>query len=40
MQILKILFRRNEFDTFEIRKFNGIHFDYFVAISRNPIKKF
>ena len=30
---------RKEFDTIEIRKFNGINFDVFVDITKNPIKK-
>ena len=30
---------RSETRTFEIRKFNGIPFNYFVDITRNPIKK-
>ena len=30
---------RNEYDTFEVRKFNGISFDMFVDVTYNPIKK-
>ena len=30
---------RNEYDTFEVRKFNGILFDMFVDVIFNPIKK-
>ena len=30
---------RNEFDTIEVRKFNGITFDMYVDITENPIKQ-
>ena len=30
---------RNEFDTIDVRKFNGITFDMYVDITENPIKK-
>ena len=30
---------RNEFDTIDVRKFNGITFDMYVDITENPINK-
>ena len=39
MLIFDNLVERNEYDTFKVRKFNGISFNMFVDVTYNPMKK-